>query len=77
MSRFRSFIGAVWRVLALFVPVLVSDLIGLCAIASISYGAWLIYEPAGYIVSGVIVLLGMMLRARSRAIARQGTAGGI
>ena len=34
---------------------LIRDLLGLVGVAAMSYGAWLIYEPAGFIVGGVIV----------------------
>ena len=34
----------------------VRDLAGICAVASISYGAGMIYRPAGFIVGGIIVL---------------------
>ena len=43
------------------------DLIGLAAIALISYGTWLIYEPAAFIVAGVILLVGVILISRRRA----------
>lgn len=32
--------------------------------AAISYGAWLIYEPAGYIAGGVLLIAGGVLLAR-------------
>lgn len=40
------------------------DAVGLAAVASISYGAWLVYEPAGFIVAGLIVLLGVIALSR-------------
>lgn len=40
------------------------DAAGLAAVASISYGAWSIYEPAGFIIGGSIVLSGVLLAAR-------------
>jgi len=40
------------------------DAIGVVAVGSISYGAWLIYHPAGFIVGGVIVLIGVIAMAR-------------
>jgi hypothetical protein len=33
------------------------DVFVVSAIASISYGSWLVYKPAGFIVGGLIVLL--------------------
>lgn len=38
---------------------MIRDAAGLGAVASISYGAWRIYEPAGFIVGGVLVLAGV------------------
>ena len=32
------------------------DLLALGGAASISYGAWLMYEPAGFVVAGLIAL---------------------
>ena len=40
------------------------DLFGFVSIGSISYGAWLIYRPAGFIVGGVIVLILTLFAAR-------------
>jgi hypothetical protein len=53
----RSF--DVWmkkRVLA-ELPQLIMDFIAIAAVASISYGAWLAWRPAGFIVGGAIVLV--------------------
>lgn len=33
-----------------------SDLCALSGAGSVSYGAWLVYEPAGFIVGGAILL---------------------
>lgn len=41
------------------------DVAGLAGSASISYGAWLIYRPAGFIVAGVLLLTGSILAARA------------
>lgn len=40
------------------------DAAGLLAVASISYGAWLVYPPAGFIVGGALVLAGVVALAR-------------
>lgn len=37
-------------------PSLSRDAIGLAGVASIAYGAWLAYHPAGFIVGGALVL---------------------
>lgn len=42
------------------------DLIGLIAIGLISYGTWLIYEPAAFIVAGLFILTGVILIVRRR-----------
>lgn len=41
------------------------DVAGLAGCASISYGAWLIYRPAGFIVAGILLLAGSVLAARA------------
>lgn len=33
------------------------------AVGAISYGAWLAYEPAGFIVGGLLVLAGTLIPA--------------
>ncbi len=33
----------------------IRDLLGLVGVGAMSYGAWLIYEPAGFIVGGGIL----------------------
>lgn len=40
------------------------DLSGVFAVGAISYGAWLIYQPAGFIVGGLLVLTGVVMAAR-------------
>lgn len=44
---------------------LLRDAAGLGGVASIAYGSWLIYSPAGFIVGGLIVLAGAVLASRS------------
>lgn len=44
--------------------VIVRDALGVSAVASIAYGAWLIYPPAGFIVVGVLILAGVIASAR-------------
>jgi hypothetical protein len=45
-------------------PVLLIDLVGLCAVGAISYGAWMVYPPAGFIAGGVLLLAGTLLVSR-------------
>jgi hypothetical protein len=40
------------------------DAAGVLAVASISYGAWLIYPPAGFITGGLLILAGVIAMAR-------------
>lgn len=44
--------------------VAVRDLVGVAAVGSISYGAWLVYQPAGFIAGGLLVLTGVIAMAR-------------
>ena len=43
------------------------DLLMVGGTAAISYGAWLIYQPAGYITGGVLLIAGGVLAARGGA----------
>lgn len=45
----------------------VRDAAGLAGAASVSYGAWLIYEPAGFIVGGLLVLVAVVSASRGGA----------
>ena len=45
----------------------VEDAICIIGIALISYGAWCIYEPAGYITGGVLLLAGGVAVAKGRS----------
>ncbi len=44
---------------------LLPDVLMLAGTAAVSYGAWLVYEPAGYIVAGAITLVFGVLGARA------------
>lgn len=46
-------------------PVVVRDLTGIAAVGLIAYGAWLMAPPAGFIVAGVLLLMGVILIARA------------
>lgn len=39
------------------------DLVGIAGAGLISYGAWLVYVPAGYAVGGLLLLIGAFLAA--------------
>ena len=49
--------------IAAAMPGLVRDLAGLCGVGFLSYGAWLIYPPAGFIVGGTLLIVGALLAA--------------
>lgn len=40
------------------------DAVGVAGAASIAYGSWLVYEPAGFIVGGSLVLAGVAATLR-------------
>jgi hypothetical protein len=48
------------------VPEVAIDVSALAGASAIVYGAWLIYEPAGFIVGGLLVLAGVALLAARR-----------
>ena len=51
------------RTIAGVVPGLVRDLAGLCGVGLVSYGAWMIYPPAGFITAGLLLIVGTLLIA--------------
>ena len=55
--------AAAVRTIAMAVPSLVRDLAGLCGVGLVSYGAWLIYPPAGFITAGILLIVGALLIA--------------
>jgi hypothetical protein len=57
---FRTIMAAVRAGL----PKVVCDLAGLSGVASIAYGAWLIFPPAGFLVGGALLLAGALLMGR-------------
>jgi hypothetical protein len=46
-------------------PSLLRDLSGIAGCALVSYGAWRAYEPAGFIVGGVLLASAAFLSARA------------
>ena len=44
-------------------PGFLRDLIGLSGVGLVSYGAWLIYPAAGFIVGGTLLIVGALLLA--------------
>ena len=51
------------RTIAGAVPGFVRDLAGLCGVGLVSYGAWMIYPPAGFITAGLLLIVGALLAA--------------
>jgi len=45
-------------------------LIGLAGAALIAVGTWLIYQPAGYIAGGVLLLAWSFMAARAAAVSQ-------
>ena len=56
-------LAAAVRNVAMVMPGLVRDLAGLCGVGIVSYGAWLIYPPAGFITAGILLIVGALLIA--------------
>ena len=54
-------IGRGLGVVASYLPVILRDIVGLAAAASIAYGAWMLHPAAGFITGGVLVLAGVAL----------------
>ncbi len=56
-------LAAAVRTIAGVVPGLVRDLAGLCGVGLVSYGAWMIYPPAGFITGGLLLIIGALMVA--------------
>ena len=56
-------LAAAVRTIAGAVPGLVRDLAGLCGAGLVSYGAWMIYPPAGFITAGILLIVGTLMIA--------------
>ena len=56
-------LAAAVRTIAGAVPGLVRDLAGLCGVGLVSYGAWLVYPPAGFITGGLLLIIGALMVA--------------
>lgn len=54
---------AALRSVATALPGFVRDLAGLCGVCLVSYGAWLVYPPAGFLVGGSLMIAGALLLA--------------
>jgi hypothetical protein len=52
------------------IVVIIRDLIGVAGAASVSYGAWSIYHPLGFIVGGALAIAGAWLHGRAEIAAQ-------
>lgn len=48
---------------------MVEDILLVVGSFGITYGAWVWFEPAGFITGGVLLLAGALARGRARAVA--------
>jgi hypothetical protein len=46
----------------------VGDIVGILGAAAVTYGAWLIFHPAGFIVGGLLLIAGNLFVARSQEL---------
>lgn len=51
------------RAIAAAVPGIVRDLAGLGGVGLVSYGAWMIYPPVGFITAGILLIVGTLMIA--------------
>lgn len=58
-------VGAAWLVVAM--PALIRSAIAIGGAGLIAYGAWLVYAPAGFIVGGILLIVGVFLAEMSAA----------
>lgn len=70
MKRLANGIVAGARLLAAKLPALVRDALGLAGVGLVSYGAWLISPPYGFITGGGLLLAGAILSALAPATPR-------
>ena len=63
-------LAAAVAAIAAAMPGLVRDLAGLGGVGFVSYGAWLIYSPSGFIVGGLLLIVGALLAALGNRTAR-------
>ena len=54
-------LGPALCVVAVAMPGLMRDVVGLGGVGLVSYGAWMIYPPAGFITAGLLLIVGALL----------------
>ena len=62
-------LAAAVRTIAGVMPGLIRDLAGLCGVGLVSYGAWMIYPPAGFIVASILLIVGTLMIALGKRAA--------
>lgn len=60
-------LAAILKAAGSLAPALGRDSVGVAGAALVAYGAWLIYEPAGFIVGGAMLLAAAWLSAKASA----------
>ncbi|MER9471077.1 hypothetical protein [Mesorhizobium sp. M0520] len=60
-GKIGMMIAAIGRPIGRGLPLVVRDGAGLAAVGLISYGAWQITPPAGFITAGFLLLIGVIL----------------
>ncbi len=62
-------LGVALHVVVRALPGLMRDVAGLCGVGLVSYGAWMIYPPAGFITAGLLLIVGTLLIALGNRVA--------
>jgi hypothetical protein len=65
-KRIGAGLASAARRVARVMPALLRDLAGLAGVALIAFGAWQIYPPAGFIVAGVLLVVGAIILGMQR-----------
>lgn len=65
MKAIKAIARVLWDVALVVVPHLVMDGAGLSGIGLVSYGAWLAWHPAGFMVAGTLLIAVALLLARA------------
>lgn len=48
---------------------LITDMAGVSGAGLVSYGSWLIYPPAGFIIGGILLIVGALLLSLGNRVA--------
>jgi hypothetical protein len=55
-----------WKSLALGLGDLARDLVGMAGAALVAYGCWQVYQPAGFIAGGAMLIAGVAYSALAK-----------